>query len=98
MDFQPWIGPLSLVATLAGIYYAHRQTKIMETQATEASSRAARRRAETIKLKWWRNPAIPVLLVLSGLAWSPYVFGINQVKEIFTLTKQRLLEAAAEGG
>jgi hypothetical protein len=78
MDSQPWIGPLSLVATLAGIYYARRQTKIMETQATEALSRAARRRGKTGKLKWWKNPAIPVLLILSGLAWSPYVFGINQ--------------------
>jgi hypothetical protein len=78
MDFQLWVGLLSLIATLVGIYYARRQTKIMETQATEALPRAAQRRGETVKLKWWKNPAIPVLLILSGLAWSPYVFGINR--------------------
>jgi hypothetical protein len=94
MDFQPWIGPLSLVATLAGIYYTRRQTKIMETQAAASLSRGARRRGETINLKWWKNPSIPVLFILSGLAWAPYIMSFNRENDPYaTLFKSYLIES-----
>jgi hypothetical protein len=77
MEFQRWIGPLALLIAVVGVYYQRRQTRMMESQATEALARAARRRGETIRIHWWKTPAIPVLLVLVILAWMPYFLKIE---------------------
>jgi hypothetical protein len=73
MDFQFWIGPLALLVALLGVYYQRRQTKIMESQATEDLDRAARRRGESVNIYWWKTPAIPALIALVILAWVPNV-------------------------
>jgi hypothetical protein len=59
------------IVAVVGVYYQRRQTKIMETQATADLDRATRQR-ETGKFLWWKTPAMPALIMLVALAWTPY--------------------------
>jgi hypothetical protein len=72
-DWQLWIGLLALLVSAATLYYQRRQTKIMEAQVSPSLPRPARRRGETVKLVWWKTPALPVLALLVILAWLPKI-------------------------
>jgi hypothetical protein len=85
LEYQFWFGILAL---LLAFYSAYHQTKQTNLMASQAASRAERRRGEIPRLIWWRSPAILALFALACLVWGPYI--LSKIHE-----EERLLNSVA---
>jgi hypothetical protein len=84
MNFQPWIGPLSLILAAYAAYHAQKQTKLQQEQLALLAKGTARQRSNVAIRPWWKTPLIPVLAILVALAWYPQL--ANRLEQSYNIS------------